>query len=171
MKKVIVIIVVLTLFYSCKEGDCYYGIKNMKLYSVVDTQTDEHSDIKGWYHSEFQSGQLNFSLEFDHYVRGAHYPKYEFYDNYPDETSIRITCNQDVWTTNADTIKAGQPLNKCFYITKFDNESGYYIYGFLISEKSENSYEFNSQYYTFFATMRTYNTDEMFKDSCIVKRF
>ena len=170
MKREIFAIIVLILLSSCKGGDSYYGVSNMRFYSIVNTQTDKHSEIKGWYRSEFQNGLLNFSMEFDHYVRGATYPENEFYDNYPDEKSINITCNKDIWTTNADIIKAGQSLNDCFSITKFEDKKKIYIYGFLISEKEENMYKFTEQYYTFFATIET-DKKELFKDSCIVKRF
>ena len=170
MKRGVFVIIVLTLFYSCRDGDSFEGVSNMKLYSVINTVTNEHSDIKGWYHSEFQDGKLNFTMEFDHYVRGAYYPKNTYYDNYPDEESIKITCNKDIWTTNADTIKARQSLNDCFSITMFEDKSKFWIAGFLISEKEENMYEFPEQYYTFFATIET-NKNELFKDSCIVKRF
>jgi len=142
----------------------------MKLYSVINTQTAQHSEIKGWYYSDFQNGLLNFSMEFDHYIRGTTYPKNEFYDNYPDEKSINITCNKDIWAKSADTIKAGQSLNDCFFITKFEDTKRFYIYGFLLSQKEENLYEFTEQYYTFFATIET-DKNELFKDSCIVKRF
>ena len=170
MKREIFAIIVVTLLFSCKEGDSYYGVSNMKLYSVINAQTAKPSEIKGWYRSEFQNGLLNFSMEFDHYVRGAIYPENEFYDNYPDEKSINITCNKDIWTTSTDTIKAGLSLNDCFSVTKFEDKKNFYIYGFLISEKEENMYKFTEQYYTFFATIET-DKKELFKDSCIVKRF
>jgi hypothetical protein len=173
MKRVIVIIVVLTILYSCKKGDCYFGIANMKLYSIVNTKTSKPSDIQDWYHFEFQNGLLNFSMEFSHYVTntagGTGYCN-EDWDNYPDEKSIIITCNKNIFTTNAETIIAGQSLNDCFSITKFESEKDYYIYGFLISEKQEYIYKFSEQYYTFFATLET-DKNEFFKDSCIVKRF
>ena len=173
MRNIIIIVIVLTTLCSCKKEDCYFGIANMKLYPVVNTKTSEHSKINGWYHSEFQKGLLNFSMEFGHYVTntagGTGYCN-EYWDNYPDEESIKITCSIDIFTTNAGTIKAGQPLNDCFFITKFESEKNYYVYGFLISEKEGNEYKFSEQYYTFLATIET-NKNEMFKDSCIVKRF
>ena len=173
MKKVIVVIIVLTVLYSCKKEDCYFGIANMKFYSIVNIKTSEHSAIKEWYHSEFQNGLLNFSMEFGHYVTntaGGTGNCNEFWDNYPDEKSIKIFCNKDIWTANADTIKAGVLLNDCFSITKFEDEKKYYIYGFLISEKEENAYIFTEQYYTFFASIET-DKNELYKDSCIVKRY
>lgn len=173
MKRGIIIIIVLSILYSCKKGDCYHGISNMQFYSIIDTKTSEHSAIKGWYHSEFQNRLTNFAIEFDHYYKGndggTGYCN-NFWDNYPDEKSIIITCNKSICTSNADTIKAGQPLNDCFSITKFESEKSYYVYGFLISENQENVYKFSEQYYTFFATIKT-NKNELFKDSCIVKRF
>ena len=171
MKKVIAVILVLAIWYSCKKEDCFFGVANMKFYSIVNTKTSEHSQIKGWYHSEFQNGLLNFSMEFGNYVTntagGTGYCN-EFWDNYPDEESIIISCSKDIWTANADTIKAGQPLNDCFSVTKFEKD--FYIYGFLISEKEENEYNFTEQYNTFFASIET-NKNELFKDSCIVKRY
>ena len=154
------------LFYSCFTDDCYRRIGNLQLYSIVNTKTSECSAIEGWYYSEFQEGLLNFSMEFDHYGTGKFLCSLSW-DNYPDEQSIKITCNRDVCTSDADTIKAGLPLNDCFSTTKF--EKNFFI-EFLISEKKENNYKFNEQYYTFFATIET-NKNELFKDSCIVKRF
>ena len=88
-------------------------------------------------------------------------------ENYPDEQSIKISCNKDIFTNNADTIKAGELLNSCFYITKFEKNL---FFNFLISEEAQNNYKFSEQYYTFFVTIET-DKNEIFKDSCIVKRF
>ena len=174
MKKGIIAIIVLSLFISCfKYGDSYHGVSNMRLYSVINTKTSRHSQIEGWFHSEFQSGLLNLSMEFSNYIRKepGYPPKNEYYDNYPDENSIIITCSSDIWSANEDMIKAGQPLNDCFSITKFEDERKFYIYGFLISEREDNTYNFTErQYYTFFATIKT-DKNELFADSCIVKRF
>jgi len=164
MKKVVIIIILLPLLYSC--GDYPLRVCNMHLYSIVNTKTSEPSTIKGWYHSEFQNELLNFSIEFG--TDGIVQAWVDYYwDNYPDEQSIKITCNKDVCTTNADTIKAGQLLNNCFSTTKFEKN---YDIDFLISEESNNDYEFSEQYYTFYVTIET-SKNEIFKDSCIVKRF
>ena len=164
MKKVILMFIVSTMLYSCWR-ECPSRVDNMQLYPVINTKTNEHSTIEGWYHSEFQDGLLNFSIEFGHYGAGEFCNYY--WANYPDEQSIKIACNRDVYTANSDTIKAGELLNSCFSITKF--EKNFFI-SFLISEKPMSNYTFNEQYYTFFATIETAK-NEIFEDSCIVKRF
>ncbi len=165
MKKIILIFIVSTMLYSCLREECPRRVDYMELYPVVNTKTTEYSTIDGWYHSEFQNGLLNFSIEFSHYGAGEFCDYY--WANYPDEKSFKITCNRDVYTANTDTIKAGELLNSFFSITKF--EKNFFI-TFLISEKQINDYIFNEQYYTFFATIET-EKNEVFKDSCIVKRF
>ena len=165
MKKVFIIVIVLSMLYSCWV-ECPLRIVNMEVYSVVNTETSMRSTIEEWYHSEFQNELLNFSIEFGHYFIGGG-PCNRYLANYPDEQSIKITCNKDVFTINADTIKAGQLLNRCFSITKFEKNL---FFSFLISEKATNEYIFSEQYYTFFATLET-EKNEIFKDSCIVKRF
>ena len=165
-KKLILMFLFLNILSSCWcWRECPRRIYNMQLYPVVNTKTTKHSTIEGWYHSEFQYELLNFSIEFSHYG-GAEFCNY-YWDNYPDEQSIKITCNKNVYTANDETIKAGELLNSCFTITKF--EKNFFI-SFLISENLMSDYTFSEQYYTFFVTIET-GKYEVFKDACIVKRF
>lgn len=160
------------LLASCSVYNCGNGISDMKLYSVVNTHTDEKSSVQDWYISEFQTKLLNFSMKFDTYSCDYE-DEFTTYNNYwinhVVEDSIKITCNKDV-TNGSEIIKAGQLLNKCFLTTKFESTNGYRNVAFLISEKESNNYKFDNMYYTFKVSLFTTDSIIM-KDSCVVKRF
>jgi len=58
------------MLYSC-WSECPLRIVDMKLNPIVDTKTPKCSSIDGWYHSEFQNGLLNFSIELRETFKGG----------------------------------------------------------------------------------------------------
>jgi len=172
-KHQIIIITLFLLFASCnlETYQCWSRIDALKLYPVVKNKTSEKSTIKGWYHSEFQNQSLNFALEFNHDYCNEHYfMKYEYYwENYPVEHSISITCNKDI-TNGVDTIKSGVELKECFDIMPYDESGTFRLISILLSEKSTNTYQFDDKYYTFNVSLNTSDSIQMI-DSCLIKRF
>lgn len=143
---------------------CPIRLKDMKLFSVVNFKTNKTSEVKGWYHSEFQKDKINFTVEFSHYGAGEGCEYY--WANYPDINSFKIRCNKDV-IGETDTIQKGDVLNKMFSITT--NESNFFL-SFLINQIDVSKYKFNEQYYTFSLEFET-SEKEIMVDSCIIKRY
>ena len=164
MKKYFFLITLIT-FFSCSEYEL--ELVGMDLYPVVNTETNYKTSLDGWWRSEFQDNSLNFIMNFSYTgYTGSPTAKYYITD-FPDDSSVIITCNKDV-CRDSDTIKAGESLNECFSVQKY--ETGKFSFHFLISEKQTNEYLFDEQYYTFnFIVKSTENN--IFTDSCIIKRF
>jgi len=157
------LIIVLIFICSCRK-DYARRIDYMKIFPVVNTINAEPAQIKGWYHSEFQNDLINFTLEFSHYGGGEMCEYY--WANYPDQNSIKLYCNKELYR-NSDTIKAGQLLNDFFIIQK--NETDNFYISFLISEKPNSNIIKTKEFYTFSAQITT-SQNEIFIDSCIVKK-
>ena len=164
MKKYFFLISLITLF-SCTEFEL--ELMGMKSSPVVNTETNYKTGLDGWWRSEFQDGSLNFIMDFS-YTGFTGTPTAKYYINvFPDANTVMITCNKDIYS-DSDTIKAGELLNECFSIQKYEPRK--FSFYFLISEKQTNKYLFDEQYYTFnFVVKSTENN--IFADSCIIKRF
>ncbi len=164
MKRQVYILILIILATGCRK-DCARRVENMQMFPVVNSSTTEPSQIKGWYYSEFQNDKVNFTLEFDHYGAGELCDYY--WENYPNQNSIKIYCNKDLYNNN-DTLKAGQVLNKLFEIQK--HEPGDFFISFLISEKESSEIHYPDKFYTFSASINT-SKNEFFNDSCIIRKF
>jgi hypothetical protein len=135
----------------------------MDLFPVINTPNGESSQTRNWYYSEFQQGQTFFSMEFS--ISGAGEFCDYFWVNYPEQNSITISCNKDIYLRN-DTLKSGSNLIDYFEVQKF--EKNFFI-TFLISERLERRMIFTEQFYTFSASVNT-SLNEYFTDSCIIKK-
>ncbi len=154
----------LMISYSC-ETECTTRVDNMKIHAVVaDTTTEAIYLIPGWYHSEFQDDQLNFSIEFDHYVGGQGRCNW-VWENYPSVSTFQLSCSQTLYT-ETDTIFAFDPLTQYFNIETYEMKDQYV--NFLITQKPDFTFLYHKEYYTFTATISTENNQD-FEDSCIVK--
>ena len=153
------------MFFGCAKYEL--DLTYMDLSPVVNIETKDKSALNGWWYSEFQDNSLNFILRFSYTgYTGVINARYHI-DDYPDENAVIITCNKDIYS-DYDTIKAGELLNECFSVHKYEPLK-FSLY-FLISEKPSNDYLFNEQYYTFkFVVKSTKN--QILTDSCIIKRF
>ena len=160
--KFILLFIALAFSLGC-EKDCARRISLLKVYSVTNDQTSEPSDFDGWYHSEFQKGALNFSLEFTH-TGAAGFCKY-YWENYPDEGSIMLTCSKILFS-GEDTLKAGTPLTNFFTTTKQEKDGQFIC--FLVSENEPRTLQFPERFYTFAIQINT-SKGETLVDSCIVR--
>ena len=162
-KIILCLILVIFIYSSCKKRKCSRTVKDMKIYSIVSYKTNEPvSGIPNWFHSEFQTGQLHFSIEFNHYGAGENCEYY--WGNYPLENTIEIYCDKDI-IAGVDTIQANEKLNEYFIIEK--KEVDFWI-AFLLSENTDKNMQLNSEYYTFNVKLTTDKGEKM-QDECLVK--
>ncbi len=164
MKYKIIILVLITLFYSnCEKSECACTLIDMQIYPIVSYETDEPASIiPNWYHSTFQTGQLHFSIEFSYSCGGWFCEHY--WANYPLENTIEIYCDKDI-LAGVDTIRANEKLNEYFNIKKFEDN---FRIAFFISEITEKNIQLDSTYYTFRAKLLT-DKDEEMQNECLVK--
>jgi len=163
--KIYVFLITVFVFFSCVEFEL--EISSMTLYPVVNTETNYKSGLDGWWRSEFQADPLNFIMYFSYTgFTGSLTGKY-YINDFPDENTVIITCNKDVYS-DSDTIRAGELLNECFFVQKY-NPIKFSFY-FLVSEKQTNKFLFDEQYYTFNFIIKS-TKNNTFTDSCIIKRF
>lgn len=161
--KLIFLILITLIYSSCEKRECTRTVREMELYSIVPYETNEPASlISNWYHSEFQTGQLHFSIEFHHYGAGE-FCEYHW-GNYPLENTIEIYCDKDV-IAGVDTIYANEKLNEYFEIEKVEKD---FFIAFLLSEINESNMQLDSIYYTFTAKLSTDKGEEM-QDECLVK--
>lgn len=162
MKNILILLSVV-IISSCSQ-DCSRRLENMKLFSSTTEQTTEIASIvMGYYHSEFQSENLSFTIEFDHFGAGE-YCDYSW-ANYPLEETINITCDRQI-TFDGNTIPPNESLNNIFQIEKFETES--FFIAFLLKQNANLEVTFPSGNYTFAVSLETEN-GEIMENRCIVK--
>ena len=162
--RIVILSLVILLSLSCSKNECTRTVKNMTLFSSVTiTNFEKASVVPNYYHSEFQTGNLSFTVEFLHSGAGD-FCEYSW-GNYPLEETIEISCNKTIEIEGVE-ILPNNSLIELFDITKTETE-GFFI-AFLLKQKTNISSSIPKQYYTFTLNLTTEN-GELMEDSCVVK--
>jgi hypothetical protein len=160
MKLIFTSILIILILSSCFR-DCGRKVIEMKMKSITENQTNKRAIIEGYYYSEFQSGTLNFEINFTHQGAGDFCNYY--WVSYPVENGLKI-YSKDTILLNNRKILPNELLNDYLVIQKIEKNSFLKYFVTLkqdILSPNSGTYQFNGNL--------ELDDGVFLSDSCLIK--